>query len=163
MIKYGLINLEQGRGERLFKKAVLVIIPVAMFIMLGINATVFAYTSDQPGTQTNLNLDSAKNLLNVSQTVNEMVGEVIKGLTPTGVINISTGIPILNPLSSFNNAKTSDIGNFDLKQFLSPTGVSSNDLIEILKAVVVLSIKIFIAVLQVVWQIVQGIQGAFGS
>ncbi len=164
MYKYCVINSRRGRGQRLFKGAVLITIFVAVFIMSGVNAKVFAYPSGEPGTQTNLNLDSAQDLLNVSQTVNEMVGEVVKGLTPTGVININTDIPILNnPLGGFNNTKALDTGNFDFKQFLSPTGVSSNDLVGILKAVAVLSIKIFITVLQVVWEIVQGLRGAFAS
>ena len=163
MYKYCVIYLKRGRGAELLKGVALVVAFAVVFLASGVNVVVFAYSSNEPGIQTNLNLDSAQDLLNVSQTVNEIVGEVIKGLTPTGVINISTDMPILNPLSSFNNTKALDTGNFDFNQFLSPTGISSNDLVGILKAAAVLSIKIFITVLQVVWQIVKGVQEALNS
>lgn len=120
-----------------------------------------AYPAEtEPGNQNLLDLNSAQDdLTNVSQTVNEVVGGVIKDLIPaTGGININTGIPILNP---FSNIKTSYTGNLELKKFFSLTGVSTNDFVGILKGAVVLMIQIFITVVSVVSQIVKGILEAF--
>ena len=115
-----------------------------------------------------LNLDSAQDLLDISQTVSGVVNAVIKDLTPTDLFNTGTNLPFNLPLNPLNHVKgfsisglDTDATDLDLTRFFSPAGVSSGDLTGILKGVAVLSLQIFIVVVQVVWQIVQGIQGAF--
>ena len=115
-----------------------------------------------------LNLDSAQDLLDISQTVSGVVNAVIKDLTPTDLFNTGTNLPFNLPLNPLNHIKgfsvgslDTDLTDLDLGKFFSPAGVSSGDLMSILKGVAVLSIQIFIVVVQVVWQMVQGLRGAF--
>ena len=137
----------------------------------GVNSKLTCYLSERANyTEYNLNLDSAQDLLNVSQTVNEVVDEVINDLTPTDLFNTGTNFPLNLPLNPLNHIKgfgisglDTDTTDLDLTRFFSPAGVSSGDLMSILKGVAVLSIQIFIVVVQVVWQIVQGLQGAVNS
>lgn len=58
---------------------------------------------------------------------------------------------------NISNLDTSAYNDLDLTKFFSPAGVSSGDLTGILKGVAVLSIQIFIVVVQVVSGIVKGI------
>ena len=115
-----------------------------------------------------LSLDSTQELLNVAGTVNEVVNEVIKDLTPSDIFSPGTNIPLNLPLNPLNHVQgfgidliDTDKTNIDLLRFFDPAAISSGDLLGILKGVAVLSIQIFIVVVQVVWQMVQGLEGAF--
>ncbi len=148
MSKYWLVKLWGSGG-----------VSIIIFLTLsGLSNTALAYPigTESSDNQNFLDLNSAQDdLSNVSQVVNDAVGGVLKGLIPAvGSVNISTSIPILNPLT---NIKTSYTGNLELKKFFSLTGVSTNDLVGILKGAVVLMIQIFITVVSVVSQIVKGI------
>ena len=118
--------------------------------------------------ESSLNLDSTRDILDVSKTLNEVVDGVINALTPTDLFNTGTNLPFNLPLNPLNHIKgfsvgslDTDLTDLDLTKFFSPAGVSSGDLTGILKGVAVLSLQIFIVVIQVAWQIVQGLRGAF--
>ena len=88
-------------------------------------------------------------------------------MTPTDLFNTGTNLPFNLPLNPLNHVKgfsisglDTDATDLDLTRFFSPAGVSSGDLVGILKGVAVLSIQIFIVVVQVVSGIVKGIMGA---
>ena len=163
MIKYGGIFMRRGRGGGTTKIALAILVLIFQF-------TIFNYQfifAAESGSY-NLNLDSAQDLLNVSQSINDVVGGVINDLTPTDLFNTGTNLPFNLPLNPLNHIKgfgisglDTDTTDLDLTRFFSPAGVSSGDLMSILKGVAVLSIQIFIVVVQVVWQIVQGLRGAF--
>mgnify|MGYP001608538838 CR=1 FL=1 len=147
MGKYGVIILKKGRGGG------------AALLMLA----TLAYPSS-------LSLDSTQDIFDVTKTMNEVVGEVVKNLTPTDLFNTGTNLPLNLPLNPLNHIKgfgisaiDTDTTDLDLTRFFSPAGVSSGDLTSVLKGVAVLSIQIFIVVVQVVWEIVQGLQGALNS
>lgn len=168
MFKYCVINSGQGGGGQFLKKAVPGVIAVLLSLSMLFFSDVKIHAAE-PGNY-DLNLDSTQDLLNVSQTMNEVVGQVINDLTPTDLFNTGTNFPLNLPLNPLNHIKGFDISgldtdttNLDLTRFFSPAGVSSGDLMSILKGVAVLSIQIFIVVVQVVWEIAKGIQGALGS
>ncbi|MBI2068617.1 MAG: hypothetical protein HYT67_00715 [Candidatus Yanofskybacteria bacterium] len=115
-------------------------------------------------------MDSTQDLLDVTKTVNKVVGEVINDLTPTDLFNTGTNFPLNLPLNPLNHVKgfgisglDTDTTDLDLTRFFSPAGVSTGDLTSILKGVAILSIQIFIVVVQVVWEVVKGIRGAVVS
>ena len=166
--KYCVIDSGQGRGGGRFLKKVF---PgsIAILLSLGILFSGAKINAAESGSY-NLNLDSAQDLLNVSQTVNEVVDEVINDLTPTDLFNTGTNFPLNLPLNPLNHIKgfgisglDTDTTDLDLTRFFSPAGVSSGDLMSILKGVAVLSIQIFIVVVQVVSGIVKGLMVAFKS
>jgi len=66
-------------------------------------------------------------------------------------LNIDTNIPI-SPKSNTSVPGPSDI---DLKQFLTPKDVSSDDLGEAIKAVITLVIEIFLVVISIISQILR--------
>ena len=70
-------------------------------------------------------------------------------------LNIDTNIPI-SPKSNTSVPGPSDI---DLKQFLTPKDVSSDDLGEAIKAVITLVIEIFLVVISIISQILRLVLG----
>jgi len=72
-----------------------------------------------------------------------------------GLKNINTNIPI-SPKSNPSNEK---LPNVNLKQFLSPKDISSNDLAAAIKTITILIIEIFLVVLSVTYQILKLILG----
>ena len=159
MFKYCLIKLRKGGGV------------VAVFLMLlsfSEMNTVLAHSIESTGSEEkSLNLDSTQDVLNVSDVLNKVVGEVVNDLTPTDLFNTGTNLPLNLPLNPLNhikgfgiNAIDTDTTDLDLTRFFSPAGVSSNDLLGILKGAAILSIQIFIVVVQVVSGIVKGLLGA---
>ncbi|MBI2064274.1 MAG: hypothetical protein HYT66_01020 [Candidatus Yanofskybacteria bacterium] len=167
MFKYCVISSKQGRGGGLLKKAT----PGSIVVLLALSFFVFgAKIHAMESGSYNLNLDSAQDLLDVSKTVNEVVGEVIKDLTPTDLFNTGTNLPFNLPLNPLNHVKgfsisglDTDSTDLDLTKFFSPAGFSSNDLLGILKGAAILSIQIFIVVVQVVSGIIKGLLGALNS
>ena len=131
-------------------------------------STVLAHSIESTGSEEkSLNLDSTQDVLNVSDVLNKVVGEVVNDLTPTDLFNTGTNLPLNLPLNPLNhikgfgiNAIDTDTTDLDLTRFFSPAGVSSNDLLGILKGAAILSIQIFIVVVQVVSGIVKGLLGA---
>ena len=165
MFKYCVIDSGQGRGGAMIKIAAAIFIINFQFTFFNLQ-----FVSAAEPESYNLNLDSAQDLLNVSQTVNEVVDEVINDLTPTDLFNTGTNFPLNLPLNPLNHIKgfgisglDTDTTDLDLTRFFSPAGVSSGDLMSILKGVAVLSIQIFIVVVQVVSGIVKGLMVAFKS
>lgn len=165
MFKYCVINSRQGRGEGFLRKAT----PGSIMVLLVLSFFVFGAKihAAESGIPDFLNSDSTKDLLNVSEVINRVVGEVINDLTPTDLFNTGINLPLNLPLNPLNHVKgfgissiDTDTTDLDLSRFFSPARVSSGDLTGILKGVAVLSIQIFIVVVQVVWQIVQGLRGA---
>ncbi|MEX2090694.1 MAG: hypothetical protein WD989_01000, partial [Candidatus Paceibacterota bacterium] len=176
MFKYCVINLRQGRGGAVkIVVSILAVFVIYYFLPMAkpsrILDRVGTLTSDQnvfaaesnfhylAGSYDVLNLDSAKDILDVTKTVNEVVNDVVKRLTPTDFINPGVNLPINIPLNPLSHVQPLDMvlpsGGWDLTRFLSPAGVSTGDLTSILKGVAVLSIQIFIVVISVVSQIVK--------
>ena len=141
---------------------------VLMLLSFSEMSTVLAHSIESTGSEEkSLNLDSTQDVLNVSDVLNKVVGEVVNDLTPTDLFNTGTNLPLNLPLNPLNhikgfgiNAIDTDTTDLDLTRFFSPAGVSSNDLLGILKGAAILSIQIFIVVVQVVSGIVKGLLGA---
>ena len=162
MFKNCVINSRRGRGGTIIK-----IVTAIFIIIFNFSFFNFQFVSAEESGSYDFNFDSAKDLFNVSQSINEVVGEVINDLTPTDLFNTGTNFPLNLPLNPLNHVKgfgisglDTDTTDLDLTRFFSPAGVSSGDLMSILKGVAVLSIQIFIVVIQVVSGILKGITAA---
>ena len=165
MLKYCEILIRQGRGGA-SKRAGIILAVMALLLSAFVVTAPKTYSAEA-GTDNFLKTDSGQDLLDVTKTVNEVVGEVLKALTPTDLFNTGTNLPLNLPLNPLNHVKgfgisglDTDTTDLDLTRFFSPAGVSNSDLLNILKGAAILSIQIFIVVVQIVWQMVQGIRSA---
>lgn len=166
MLKHCLIILGQGRGGRFSKRAVLAWM-ITMLVVLGSIAGDAGAFSVGSGSYDNLKLDSTEDIFNVSQTVSGVVNEVLRDVVPTDFINTPTNIPFNMPLNPIGHVKTISTslpgGGFNFTEYFSPEGVSTDDLSNMLKGTAVLSIQIFVVVIQVVSGMAKGILEALAN
>lgn len=136
------------------------------YIILILFVFIFGFVENSFAEEKELNLNPELNLnLNPLDTLNTVglkpistsdLSDRFKFNLPFNLnkINISTNIP-LSPV--VNESK--GLPDINLKQFLTPKDVSSNDLIGALKAITVFVIEIFLVVISIVVQILKLILG----
>lgn len=111
-----------------------------------------------PGTSLDLNPLEAVNKAGVG--VNIDAGDVLDAFKINFPFNLNNiNIDTNTPLSPKFNTSQETLPNIDLKQFLIPKDISSNDLVGAVKAIAALVINILIVVMSVVMQILKLILG----
>jgi len=121
---------------------------LVLMVVFSLISSVSAYS----GTETQLETDPNKTILEATGSVNQVIYGLFKGL------GTATSLEVVSPATS----TSSEPSGFGLR-FFDLSGLSTNDLGSALKAVVILFINIFLIVINIVAQILKGILSAIGG
>lgn len=126
------------------KKNIAIIASLFFMINIFFSGSVFSYS-----TQLESNPEKVTN--EISNSINKLMQDMFRGLNGGKNININTGIPM------------SPIKEVSFDDIINTKSLSGGDILEAIKAVLILAINLFLLVINIVAEVLRGLLGVLNS